>query len=309
MNQGIKHFVLPALALTVICAVVIAILSFVHAGVKTRIEEQKKLAADAGKFALIAEAEGFDPVAGEFPEGTVSVDKEISGKGYIVVSVSQGYAGEYRVMTAVGTDGRILGITVLEENETPDIGGVVKDPKYLAKFVGKDQNLEGIDFVTGATITSGALKDAIRTAFSAHIIATGGTIEEEVVVPPEEQIFPGAALEEIELEGAIQAYRVNGGEGALIVTYGEGYNKGVDIMTGFDAAGNIVGARATRFGDTPRLGDRAIAPEYLDLFIGVEDIGSVDGIANATYSVDGVKAAIKAARTIFENSKEALIGE
>ncbi|MFH5882323.1 FMN-binding protein [Liberiplasma polymorphum] len=78
----------------------------------------------------------------------------------------------------------IKAIKILQQEETPGLGGVVAEPQYLAKFVGKVMNPEliiskdadmsnenEVDSITGATRTSNAFEDILNSAYSEHLDA------------------------------------------------------------------------------------------------------------------------------------------
>lgn len=73
------------------------------------------------------------------------------------LEIAQGRYGEFEV-TVVIEDGKIKDILVGEHNETPDIGGVAI--RELPPRIIEQQSAE-VDVVSGATITSNALKDAV----------------------------------------------------------------------------------------------------------------------------------------------------
>lgn len=73
----------------------------------------------------------------------------------------------------------ILNIKVLEQEETPGLGGVVADSDYLAKFIGKVFNIDiskeadplnenQVDSITGATGTSNAFEIIINNTYDQY---------------------------------------------------------------------------------------------------------------------------------------------
>ena len=73
--------------------------------------------------------------------------------------------------------GRIAGVSVVSHSETPGIGTNVFEDSYLAKFRGK-ATADEVDAISGATVSSKALKSGISTAFDilagAGMISSGG---------------------------------------------------------------------------------------------------------------------------------------
>ncbi|MGB8924769.1 MAG: RnfABCDGE type electron transport complex subunit G [Pseudomonas sp.] len=91
---------------------------------------------------------------------------------------TEGYAGAIELLIAIDTNGRLLGVKTLRQNETPALGGHVGDwpNNWLAGFSGKSGSAPDdagwalkkdqgqFDQLAGATITSRATVDAIHDA-------------------------------------------------------------------------------------------------------------------------------------------------
>jgi len=64
-------------------------------------------------------------------------------------------------------EGKITGIKVVKHAETPGLGANAESDKFTNQFIGKENNLvikEDIDSLTGATITSRAVTEAVNSA-------------------------------------------------------------------------------------------------------------------------------------------------
>ncbi|MCO7517378.1 RnfABCDGE type electron transport complex subunit G [Pseudomonas guariconensis] len=91
-------------------------------------------------------------------------------------SQTQGYGGPILLMIAIDPDGRLLGIQVLEQQESPGLGARLADPQahWLEQFSGRTRagswalkrDQGEFDQLAGATVTSraviAALQDALR---------------------------------------------------------------------------------------------------------------------------------------------------
>jgi len=94
--------------------------------------------------------------------------------GYCIRAFGNGYGGYFRGMVGIDRSGVIQGLLVLEHQETPGLGAKIgevrpgeKDAWFLRQFKGKDGatvSMGDIDAVTGATISSRAVVDAVREA-------------------------------------------------------------------------------------------------------------------------------------------------
>ena len=92
----------------------------------------------------------------------------------MVIAESKGYHGSVATVAAIGKDGKLIGIKVLEEDETPEIGGAVLSEDYLGALKGVDTNLEGVEGVTGATLTYRAIRGNLKKSFTAFDAVMGG---------------------------------------------------------------------------------------------------------------------------------------
>ncbi len=73
---------------------------------------------------------------------------------------AQGIDGDVKV-EVVATDEKIISVTVTEQNETPGIGSVAVDE--LPGEIVENQSIQ-VDDIAGATVTSTAIKDAVKLA-------------------------------------------------------------------------------------------------------------------------------------------------
>jgi electron transport complex, RnfABCDGE type, G subunit len=92
----------------------------------------------------------------------------------VLVSQVQGYAGPIKLTLAIDTEGRLIGTRVVEQRESPGLGGQIADPQsgWLAQFakhglgdrwaLRRDQG--DFDQLAGATVTSRAVIDAQQEA-------------------------------------------------------------------------------------------------------------------------------------------------
>ncbi len=75
----------------------------------------------------------------------------------------QGFGGEVSVTVALNKDGSIASIAVDVDSETPELGGVAGP--QVAGAILESQSLD-VDTVSGATITSTAIKNAVKAALT-----------------------------------------------------------------------------------------------------------------------------------------------
>ena len=80
--------------------------------------------------------------------------------------VTQGYGGEMETYVTIDGEGRITAISVRDHQETAELGGklVEADSDFIQALIAGQDNVEGVDAVAGATVTSEAMKKAVRLA-------------------------------------------------------------------------------------------------------------------------------------------------
>ena len=92
---------------------------------------------------------------------------------YIFTTSSKGYGGDVTVMTAIDPELSIIGIKILDASgETPGLGQNVTKESFYGQFKGKGNK---INAVTGASISSKAVTDAVNEAYkyASEILAKG----------------------------------------------------------------------------------------------------------------------------------------
>lgn len=116
-----------------------------------------------------------DPYTGD--DATVS--KVYKGEtGFVVETVTQGYADEITLWVGVSTDGKVTGLTVKEMHETCGLGQTaLKDHEFLLQFLDTDGTAavgEGVDAISGATVTSKAIARCVNSAVA---VVTGADVD------------------------------------------------------------------------------------------------------------------------------------
>jgi len=98
-------------------------------------------------------------------------------RGWVIKTVGQGYADKIELLLGLSADaGRITGLFILDQKETPGLGNKIADAQWRAQFIGKSvepsltvvKNGAGagheIDAVSGATISSRSVTRMVDTA-------------------------------------------------------------------------------------------------------------------------------------------------
>ena len=200
--------------------------------------------------------------AEEVAEVVVAEDNANEGK-------AQGFQSEVTVKVTVDENMAITGIEINSSNETPNFGTrCAEDEAFLAQFIGKTLPLESIDVLSGATVTSNAVMNAINAAVTVETAAT-----DELLVKEE---TPAA-----ELTGKAQ-----------------GFQSEVTVKVTLDAAGAIAAIVVESGNETPNFGTRCAENEaFLAQFIGKTlPLESIDVLSGATVTSNAVLAALNAAK-------------
>lgn len=109
--------------------------------------------------------------------------------GAIVESTSfHGYNGPVKLLIGINADNTIHGLKIIQEYETPGLGSKINSRSFLSQFIGKSiagtrwrvrRDGGDIDAVTGATVSSRAVTEAVRKAldvFQHHRDAIASTM-------------------------------------------------------------------------------------------------------------------------------------
>jgi len=157
---------MPILILTLICLVVGGALALMDNTTSPIIETAAAERAKEAMNATIPHAADFerfetDPFE-ELPVTIKEVYRTTNDVGYIFIAEVGGFSGDITVICGVDPDGNIIGTSTLSHTETQGIGTIIEQESFLGTFAGRDNMLEGVDTVTGATISTRAFIRAIK---------------------------------------------------------------------------------------------------------------------------------------------------
>lgn len=164
-----KSVLAPAAILTAICIVVSGLLGVTNALTKDKIAEVQAENAAASRSVVLPAAESFEEKDDYYV--ALSGDEVV---GYVFETEGTGYGGAVKVMTGITAEGDISGIAILDQSETPGLGGNCTKESFQEQFKQKAANIEvvknqaagegQIEALTGATITSRAVTSAVNAA-------------------------------------------------------------------------------------------------------------------------------------------------
>lgn len=174
MNKILKL----ALVLLAVSAIVAGVLGIINELTYPVIDAQKQ-AKTAEAFASVLKADRFDEIEFDNPDfPTVLTVHKAEGVGYVVTSKFSGAQGNITLAVGVDNDYKCTGISVIEHSETSGLGANAASTgevgvNFRKQFVGQDESIAlsnaggSIDALTGATITSRAITEAVATSIQA----------------------------------------------------------------------------------------------------------------------------------------------
>lgn len=183
-NETKKNNIFPVIIVFIVLALVVAIISVVHNYTTKKFEDKKyidnletfmKVMPGNYEFVLLK-----DSIFSSLKENKLKVYKAIDeGKieGYCINITVIGHDGEISLLAGISTSGVINDVEVLYFNETPNIGTKALTKDYLDYYKGLNYPLEfskeetGLNAISGATITSDIVKEALNKALLAVTLA------------------------------------------------------------------------------------------------------------------------------------------
>ena len=238
-----KKHLSSIISLTVICAVVAALLAGTNSLTAPIIEKNQSAAANEALLVVMPEGKDFAEVdlsQYELPASVLEAYGE-SGGGHVFKLTATGYGPDMIIMCGVDATGAVTGAVCLSSNET-----LGYEKTYGQNTVGATvETIDSVDTVTGATLTTKNYRDAVKDALNAAIILGGGSVdirtEEEILADNLAAALPaGDTFTEVfvyeTLTDVTAVYTAANGAGSVYVT-GEGEDA---LFVGVDADGMVV---------------------------------------------------------------------
>lgn len=298
----------PIVVLTAICIVVSGALVGTYSMTKPVIDAAKAEEERLALMAVLPEGKNFEAID-VAAENIVSAYVDTEGAGYVFMAQGKGFGGAINVMVGIGSDGLITGTQVMEHGETPGIGDkMITEEWFQPQYVGKDQNLEGVEGITGATFSSKGFNAAIAAAYTAYGEAAGVKIE----APAKDPVYPDAALiasmlgdsyEEINVDGMDSAYASDTGYAFNVAA--EGFADDIHVLVAIDNNGAIIAAKMYQYMETPDYGAKLAKDSFGAKWVGLTAASDMPAISGATVTSNAYKTCVKAAFAAYETVKGA----
>ena len=158
-----KEIVRYGFVLTLICAISAGLLAGANMITKPKIALQKANEEKAALEEVMPQAEKFEAVKiSEDSQYYKAFDKSGIFLGAAFKASAKGYSSVIEALAGMLKDGTITVIKVVSQSETPGLGSRIAEAKFTSQFSGKDSSLSGVQAISGATISSRAVINAVK---------------------------------------------------------------------------------------------------------------------------------------------------
>ena len=159
------------IVLTLVCAITSAILGGVNAITCDRIAQITKAKTDAALAEVLPiEANDSYTELSDFTADSTVTHVWTAEAGTVVEMNVSGAQGMIDLVVGVDKDGTVTGVSIISHGETPGLGAKATENSFRDQFIGAtgsvavDKDGGSIQALTGATITSRAIANAVNTA-------------------------------------------------------------------------------------------------------------------------------------------------
>lgn len=196
----------PALVLFIICLVVGAAMALTNMATADVIAQRAVADAENARKIVFSDAEEFvklkvDIIKSKSKNNYDCIKEAYSAKlggktaGYVFQADPKGYGGEISIMIGIDDKGKVTGLKVGDNKETPGLGAKAKDDQFTGRFYGKKldkievvkrkaKNESEIEAISGATITSNAVSKGVEQAsiMAQELLNNGLEVSEDELV-------------------------------------------------------------------------------------------------------------------------------
>jgi electron transport complex protein RnfG len=154
----------PIVFLTVIVLISVSLLLYINSFTSGVVEAQERIRIRAVLESIFPDLTRFE----EEDELFIIYEGETVA-GYTFIASGNGYSGVIDMLVGINNDYTIKDIAILSHTETPGLGSRITEEAFTGQFTGlglddvvlsKDGG--SVDAITGATISSRAVADAVR---------------------------------------------------------------------------------------------------------------------------------------------------
>lgn len=156
----------PVIVLTAVVAISVTALTYTDRLTRGEIEAQKEAETASMLAEMFPEMSryGFaDDIYTIFSDGDVV--------GYAFIATGKGYGGDIVILVGLEDEDTLKGITIISNEETPGLGTRIAEPSFTEEFnnlsideVALSEEGGEVDAITGSTVSSVAVIDAVKAA-------------------------------------------------------------------------------------------------------------------------------------------------
>jgi len=179
----LRELMKPSITLFLICVVVSAALGLTYSVTASKIDERTQIDAQAARIAVFKGADSFSKLEdkNEIVIEAYKALKDNKTVGYVFITASKGYGGNINITIGIDSEGKVTGIKIGDNKETPGLGSKTSNNSFFSQFSGfiikeplkvvkvKKTKAEEIEAVSGATISSKAVTKAVQAAFEMSV--------------------------------------------------------------------------------------------------------------------------------------------
>ena len=155
----------PIIILTVIVAICVTALTFTDSLTRGKIEAQEEQRIQHMLSAMFPNMSRYT-----FEDDIYTIYSDGAEVGYAFLAIGKGYGGDIDILVGLEDETTVKGITIISHTETPGLGSRIAESSFTDKFAGLNiadvalrQEGGQIDAITGSTISSRAVINAVRT--------------------------------------------------------------------------------------------------------------------------------------------------
>lgn len=163
-NKILSNKAYPIIFLAVIVTVAVVLLIAVNSVTSSIVESRKTEEVRNTLESIFADIDRY-----EIEDEIYIIYQDNTSIGYAFIASGSGYGGDIEILVGLDNNFSIIGISILAQTETPGLGNRITESSFTDQFKGLSVSdialaSEGgkIDAITGASISSRAVVDAIK---------------------------------------------------------------------------------------------------------------------------------------------------
>ena len=156
--------IFPVFFVTLVVFLAVALLSWTNSITKDKIEFQEEEQIQSMLGEMFPDMSRY-----AFEDDIYTIYSDEARLGYAFLTLGKGYGGNINILVGLENETTIKGISIISHSETPGLGARVSGSSFMDEFTGLNigdvaltQDGGQIDAITGATISSRAVVDAVK---------------------------------------------------------------------------------------------------------------------------------------------------